>query len=159
MLNIQNLAASVEGKPILKGLNLDIQPGEVHAIMGPNGSGKSTLASVLAGREAYEVTGGSVSFEGKDLLDMEPEDRAREGVFLAFQYPIELPGVGNSYFLKTALNAQRRHRGEEELDAFEFLKAMKENMGLLEMDAKFKNRFVNVGFSGGEKKRNAESRT
>ena len=154
MLNIKNLSASIEGKQILKGLDLDIQPGEVHAIMGPNGSGKSTLASVLAGREAFEVTDGEVAFNGEDLLDMEPEDRARNGVFLAFQYPTELPGVGNSYFLKTALNAQRRHRGEEELDAFEFLKAMKENMALLEMDAKFKNRFVNVGFSGGEKKRN-----
>ena len=124
MISIQNLAASVENKPILKGVNLEIKPGEVHAIMGPNGSGKSTLASVLAGQEAYEVTSGRVAFKDQDLLDMDPEDRAREGLFLAFQYPIELPGVGNSYFLKTALNAQRRHRGEEELDAFEFLKAL-----------------------------------
>jgi Fe-S cluster assembly ATP-binding protein len=154
MIHINNLNAGVEGKPILQGLNLDIKPGEVHAIMGPNGSGKSTLASVLAGRDAYEVTGGEVQFNGKDLLDMDPEERAREGLFLAFQYPIELPGVGNSYFLKTALNAQRRHRGEEELDAYAFLTALKENMALLEMDAKYKNRFVNVGFSGGEKKRN-----
>ena len=154
MLNIKNLSAGIEGKSILNGLDLEIKPGEVHAIMGPNGSGKSTLASVLAGRETFEVTGGEVDFNGEDLLDMEPEDRARSGVFLAFQYPIELPGVGNSYFLKTALNAHRRHRGEEELDAFQFLKAMKENMAILEMDAKYKNRFVNVGFSGGEKKRN-----
>ena len=154
MIQIKNLHAGVEGKSILNGFNLEIKPGEVHAIMGPNGSGKSTLASVLAGREQYEVTQGEVDFNGQDLLDLSPEDRAREGLFLAFQYPIELPGVGNSYFLKTALNAQRRHRGEEELDAYEFLKALKENMALLEMDAKYKNRFVNVGFSGGEKKRN-----
>jgi Fe-S cluster assembly ATP-binding protein len=154
MISIQNLTAGVEGKNILNGFNLEINPGEVHAIMGPNGSGKSTLASVLAGKDTYDVTEGSVEFNGKDLLDMEPEERAREGLFLAFQYPTELPGVGNSYFLKTALNAQRRHRGEEEMDAYEFLKAMKENMALLEMDAKYKSRFVNVGFSGGEKKRN-----
>ena len=154
MIQIKDLHAGVEGKSILNGFNLEIKPGEVHAIMGPNGSGKSTLASVLAGREQYEVTQGEVSFNGQDLLDLSPEDRAREGLFLAFQYPIELPGVGNSYFLKTALNAQRRHRGEDELDAYEFLKALKENMALLEMDAKYKNRFVNVGFSGGEKKRN-----
>jgi len=154
MIQIKNLHAGVDGKSILNGFNLEIKPGEVHAIMGPNGSGKSTLASVLAGREQYEVTDGDVSFNGQDLLDLSPEDRAREGLFLAFQYPIELPGVGNSYFLKTALNAQRRHRGEEELDAYQFLKALKENMALLEMDAKYKNRFVNVGFSGGEKKRN-----
>ena len=154
MIQIKNLHAGVEGKSILNGFNLEIKPGEVHAIMGPNGSGKSTLASVLAGREQYEVTQGEVNFNGQDLLDLSPEERAHEGLFLAFQYPIELPGVGNSYFLKTALNAQRRHRGEEELDAYEFLKALKKNMALLEMDAKYKNRFVNVGFSGGEKKRN-----
>jgi Fe-S cluster assembly ATP-binding protein len=154
MINIQNLNASVEGKQILKGFNLEIKPGEVHAIMGPNGSGKSTLASVLAGRDTFTVDSGSIDFNGKCLLEMDPEERAREGLFLAFQYPIELPGVGNSYFLKTALNAQRRHRGEQELDAYEFLKALKTNMALLEMDATYKNRFVNVGFSGGEKKRN-----
>jgi Fe-S cluster assembly ATP-binding protein len=154
MLSIQNLAASVGDQAILKGLTLDIQPGEVHAIMGPNGSGKSTLASVLAGRETYQVTTGDVVFNGENLLEMDVEDRARAGLFLAFQYPVELPGVGNSYFLKTALNAQRKQRGEEALDAFEFLKLLKENMDLLEMDPKYKARFVNVGFSGGEKKRN-----
>ena len=154
MLEINQLAARIEKTEILKGLNLSIKPGEVHAIMGPNGSGKSTLASVLAGRESYEVTGGTATFRGKDLLEMDPEDRAREGLFLAFQYPIELPGVGNSYFLKTAINAHRKYRGEDPLDAYEFLKMLKENMKVLEMDAAFKNRFVNVGFSGGEKKRN-----
>jgi Fe-S cluster assembly ATP-binding protein len=154
MLEINQLAARIEKTEILKGLNLSIKPGEVHAIMGPNGSGKSTLASVLAGRESYEVTGGTATFRGKDLLEMDPEDRAREGLFLAFQYPIELPGVGNSYFLKTAINAHRKYRGEDPLDAYEFLKMLKENMKVLEMDATFKNRFVNVGFSGGEKKRN-----
>jgi Fe-S cluster assembly ATP-binding protein len=154
MLQITNLHARTEEKDILRGITLSIKPGEVHAIMGPNGSGKSTLASVIAGREAYEVTEGSVTFEGKDLLDMDPEERACEGVFLAFQYPVEIPGVNNSYFLKAALNAVRKYRGEQELDAIEFVKLIKEKMKLLEMDPSFMQRAVNEGFSGGEKKRN-----
>lgn len=154
MLEIKNLHAKVEDKEILKGVDLKVQKGEVHAIMGPNGSGKSTLASVLAGREGYEVTQGEILFEGQNLLDKEPEKRARAGIFLAFQYPIEIPGVGNSYFLKTALNAIRAERGEEEIDAIDFLSVIKEKMKLLEMDEKFLKRNVNEGFSGGEKKRN-----
>ena len=154
MLKIENLHASVEGKEILKGLSLEINPGEVHAIMGPNGSGKSTLASVLAGREDYEVTGGSVEFQNKDLLDMDPEVRAREGVFLAFQYPVEIPGVSNINFLKTAVNEIRKHRKQEPLSAKDFLKQVKEKQKLVELDGKLTNRSVNEGFSGGEKKRN-----
>jgi Fe-S cluster assembly ATP-binding protein len=154
MLSIRNLHAAVEGKPILKGLNLEVKAGEVHAIMGPNGSGKSTLAHVLSGRDAYEVTEGSILFEGKDLLAMSPEERAREGVFLAFQYPVEIPGVNNVYMLKAALNAIRRHRGEPELDAVDFLKLIKEKAKLVQMDERFLSRAVNEGFSGGEKKRN-----
>ena len=154
MLTITNLQARVDDKPILKGINLSVRPGEVHAIMGPNGSGKSTLAQVLAGKGEYEVTGGSVEFDGKDLLDLDPEERAREGVFLAFQYPVEIPGVSNSYFLKAALNAVRKHRGEAEVDALEFMKLVKAKMKLLEMDPAFLSRSVNQGFSGGEKKRN-----
>ena len=154
MLEIKNLQASVAGSEILRGLSLNIGPGEVHAIMGPNGSGKSTLAQVIAGNDAYSVTGGSVSFEGQDLLELEPEDRARRGIFLGFQYPVEIPGVNNAYLLKAALNAKRKHQGLDEMDAFEFLKTAKEKMALLEMDPKFLNRGVNEGFSGGEKKRN-----
>jgi Fe-S cluster assembly ATP-binding protein len=154
MLSITNLQAQVHGKQILKGLDLDIAPGQVHAIMGPNGSGKSTLANILAGRDGYEVTGGSVRYQDKDLLALEPEERAREGVFLAFQYPVEIPGVNNAYLLKAALNAQRQHRGEQELDAFEFLSLIKDKMKLMRMDESFLNRGVNEGFSGGEKKRN-----
>src|ERR1035438_6017426 len=154
MLSIKNLQATVAGKDILRGINLQVNAGEVHAIMGPNGSGKSTLAQVLAGRELYAVTGGAVMFEGKDLLAMSPEDRAREGIFLAFQYPVEIPGVSNMYFLKAALNAIRKHRGLEELDAMDFLSLVKDRMKLLEMDQALLNRAVNTGFSGGEKKRN-----
>ncbi len=154
MLSIRNLHAAVEGKAILKGLDLEVRAGEVHAIMGPNGSGKSTLAHVLSGRDAYEVTEGSVLFEGKDLLSMSPEERAREGVFLAFQYPVEIPGVNNVYMLKAALNAIHRHRGEPELDAVDFLKLIKEKAMLVQMDERFLSRAVNEGFSGGEKKRN-----
>jgi Fe-S cluster assembly ATP-binding protein len=154
MLEIKDLHASVEGNEILKGIDLTIQPGEVHAIMGPNGSGKSTLARVLAGQEAYEVTAGQVLFDGKDLLEMDPEDRAREGVFMAFQYPVEIPGVGNTYFLKAALNAVRKHRGLPEMDAVEFLKMVRGKMKLVQMDEGLLNRPVNEGFSGGEKKRN-----
>ena len=154
MLKIENLHAGIEDAEILKGLSLDIKPGEVHAIMGPNGSGKSTLAQVLAGRDEYEITEGSVDFDGKDLLDMEPEDRAREGLFLAFQYPVEIPGVSNTYFLKAALNACREHRGEPEVDAVDFLKLAREKMKLVQMDEKLLQRPVNDGFSGGEKKRN-----
>ena len=153
MLEIKNLSAEVEGKKILKGLNLKINPGEVHAIMGPNGSGKSTLAAVLSGRPEYDVTGGEVIYEGKDLLDMEPEERAREGVFLAFQYPVEIPGVNSTYFLKAAYNEIRKHRGLPEVDAFDFLKLVKERMKILELDPKLLDRPVNEGFSGGEKKR------
>lgn len=154
MLSIKNLHASIEGHEILKGIDLDVKPGEVHAIMGPNGSGKSTLASVLAGREEYEVTDGSITFEGQDLLDMAPEDRAREGLFLAFQYPVEIPGVNSSYFLRTALNEIREHRGEDKVSAMEFLKLVREKLKLVEMDERFLKRSVNEGFSGGEKKRN-----
>jgi Fe-S cluster assembly ATP-binding protein len=154
MLSITNLHAAVNGNQILNGVNLTVNKGEVHAIMGPNGSGKSTLAGVLAGREAYEVTQGAVSYNGKDLLEMSPEDRAREGVFLAFQYPVEIPGVSNTYFLKAALNAVRKHRGLAELDAVEFLAMVKKKMSILEMDKTLLSRPVNEGFSGGEKKRN-----
>jgi len=154
MLSINNLQASVGGKQILNGLDLEVEAGQVHAIMGPNGSGKSTLANVLAGREGYEVTGGSVVYRDQDLLELAPEERAREGVFLAFQYPVEIPGVNNAYLLKAALNAQRKHRGEPELDAFEFLALVKDKMKLMGMDESFLNRGVNEGFSGGEKKRN-----
>jgi Fe-S cluster assembly ATP-binding protein len=154
LLKIENLHARVEDKPILQGVDLEIQPGEVHAIMGPNGSGKSTLAYVLAGREGYEVTEGRVWYDGEDLLQMEPEERARGGVFLAFQYPVELPGVNNTYFLKASINAIRKHRGQEELDAIDFLELVKDKMKALEMDPAFLNRPVNEGFSGGEKKRN-----
>ncbi|GAB2631001.1 Fe-S cluster assembly ATPase SufC [Belliella aquatica] len=154
MLTIKNLHASIEGTPILKGINLEVKPGEVHAIMGPNGSGKSTLASVLAGREEYEVTEGEVSFKGKNLLDLSPEDRAREGVFLAFQYPVEIPGVSSTNFLRTAVNQVREYRGLESLDAVKFLSIMKEKMKLVEIDQKLLSRSLNEGFSGGEKKRN-----
>ena len=154
MLSIKNLQARVEEKQILNGLNLEIKPGEVHAIMGPNGSGKSTLASVLAGREEYEVLGGSVTFNGLDLLEMSPEDRARAGVFLAFQYPVEIPGVSNANFLKTAVNEVRKSKGLEPYDSKDFLQVMKEKMKLVEMDKQMTTRSVNEGFSGGEKKRN-----
>src|SRR5215203_3281686 len=154
MLKIKNLHAEVEDKKILKGINLDIRPGEVHAIMGPNGSGKSSLASVLAGRENYMVTEGEVEFDGKDLLDMSPEDRAREGLFLAFQYPVEIPGVSNINFLKTAINEIRKYKGQGNIDAKEFLAMVKEKQKLVELDVKLANRSVNEGFSGGEKKRN-----
>jgi Fe-S cluster assembly ATP-binding protein len=154
MLTINNLQASVDGKQILKGLNLQVNPGEVHAIMGPNGSGKSTLGNVLAGREDYEVTGGSVSFDGKDLLDLSPEDRAREGLFLAFQYPVEIPGVSNINFLRTAMNDVREYKGLPPIEGKEFLKLVKEKQELVEFDAKLTNRSLNEGFSGGEKKRN-----
>ena len=154
MLSIKNLHVKVDGKEILKGLNLEIHSGEVHAIMGPNGSGKSTLASVLAGREGYEITQGEVLYEGKNLFELSPETRACEGFFLGFQYPVEIPGVGNTYFVKTALNAIRKHRGLPELDALDFLAIAKEKMKLLEMDPSFLERPVNQGFSGGEKKRN-----
>ena len=154
LLEIRNLRAGVDGKEILRGVNLTIDPGEVHAIMGPNGSGKSTLAQVLAGRDTYAVSEGQVLYLGEDLLSMSPEDRAVAGVFLAFQYPVEIPGVGNMYFMRTALNAIRRRRGLEELDAMDFLALAKEKLKLVEMDQKFMNRSVNEGFSGGEKKRN-----
>ncbi len=154
ILEIKNLHATVAGKSILNGLDLAINAGEVHAIMGPNGSGKSTLTHVLAGRDGYEVTEGSVCYKGEDLLQLEPEERAREGVFLAFQYPVEIPGVNNVYLLKAALNAVRKHRGESELDAMEFLALIREKMQLMRMDESFLNRAVNEGFSGGEKKRN-----
>jgi Fe-S cluster assembly ATP-binding protein len=154
LLSVSNLHARVEGKDILKGLSLDVRPGEVHAIMGPNGAGKSTLAAVLSGRTQYEVTEGSVTFQGKDLLDMAPEVRAREGVFLAFQYPVEIPGVSTVNFLKTAVNQVRLHRGQDALDAVSFLKLMKERMSIVEMDQALLNRALNEGFSGGEKKRN-----
>ncbi len=154
MLEIKNLHARVEDREILKGLNLSVKAGEVHAIMGPNGSGKSTLAAVLSGKPGYEVTQGSVTYQGKDLLELAPEERAREGVFLAFQYPVEIPGVNSTYFLKAAYNEIRKHRGLEELDAMEFLTLVKEKMKILALDASLLNRPVNEGFSGGEKKRN-----
>jgi len=154
MLSIENLHASAGGAEILKGIDLTVGAGEVHAIMGPNGSGKSTIANVLAGRPSIDVTEGSVTFQGTDLLALSPEERAQRGIFLAFQYPVEIPGIANSYFLKAALNAVRRYRGEEELDAFDFLSVVREKMKLVEMDEKFMNRSVNEGFSGGEKKRN-----
>ncbi|MEI9920088.1 MAG: Fe-S cluster assembly ATPase SufC [Bacteroidota bacterium] len=154
MLKIDNLQARVAEKQILNGINLEVKAGEVHAIMGPNGSGKSTLASVLSGREDYEVTGGTVSFQGKDLLAMAPEERAREGVFMAFQYPVEIPGVSTINFMKTALNQIREHRGQGALDAVSFLHLMKEKMKLVEIDQSLLNRSLNEGFSGGEKKRN-----
>jgi Fe-S cluster assembly ATP-binding protein len=154
MLSIKNLHANADGKPILRGLSLEIRAGEVHAIMGPNGSGKSTLAHILAGRDGYEVTEGEVSFEGQPLLDMDPEERARAGIFLAFQYPVEIPGVNNTYFLKAALNAIRKHRGESDLDAMDFLALAREQVKLLQMDQSLLERPVNQGFSGGEKKRN-----
>ena len=153
MLKIENLHASIENKEILRGVNLELNAGEVHAIMGPNGSGKSTLANVLIGREGYDVSG-SVRFEGQDLLALTPEDRAAAGVFLAFQHPVEIPGVGNLYFMRTALNSLRRQRGQEEMDAVDFLALAQERMQLVEMDQAFMNRSVNEGFSGGEKKRN-----
>ncbi len=154
MLHIRNLSASVEGRPILKGLTLSIKAGETHAVMGPNGSGKSTLAAILAGRDDYEITGGEVLYLGQDLLEMEPEERAREGIFLAFQYPVEIPGVNSMYFLKAAFNEVRKHRGEPELDAVDFLKLVREKMKVLELDEDLLKRPVNEGFSGGEKKRN-----
>ena len=154
MLSIRNLHAQIGARKILKGIDLEVRAGEVHAIMGPNGSGKSTLSSVLAGREGYEVTAGSVEYLGQNLLEMEPEDRARAGVFLAFQYPVEIPGVNNAYLLKAALNAVRKQHGLPELDAFEFLALVREKMKLMQMDESFLNRGVNEGFSGGEKKRN-----
>jgi Fe-S cluster assembly ATP-binding protein len=154
MLKINNLHVKAEDKDIVKGLSLAVNAGEVHAIMGPNGSGKSTLARALAGHPAYEVTGGEVTFDGKDLLAMSPEDRAREGVFMAFQYPVEIAGINNAYFLKAAVNAVRKHRGQQELDAVEFMQVIREKAKLLEMSQDMLNRSVNEGFSGGEKKRN-----
>ena len=154
MLEIHDLHARVEGKEILKGLTFTANAGEVHAIMGPNGSGKSTLAQILAGREGYEVTSGRVEYLGEDLLEYAPEERARRGIFLAFQYPVEIPGVNNAYLLKAALNAKRKHNGQGELDAFEFLQTIKANMAIMQMDESFLSRGVNEGFSGGEKKRN-----
>lgn len=154
MLKIENLQVSVEGKKILNGLDLQVKPGEVHAIMGPNGSGKSTLAYSLAGRPGYEITGGKVTFRGRDLLALAPEERAHEGMFLGFQYPVEIPGVNNVYLLKAAINAARKHRGEPEVDAFEFLTLVREKMKVMSMDESFLSRGVNEGFSGGEKKRN-----
>ena len=153
-LSIKNLQVNVEGKPILNGIDLEVKAGEVHAIMGPNGSGKSTLANVIAGREGYEVVGGSVTYQGKDLLQLPPEERARAGVFLAFQYPVEVPGVSNIYLLKAALNAVRKHQGKSELDAMDFLTLVREKLKLVEMKEELLYRAVNEGFSGGEKKRN-----
>jgi Fe-S cluster assembly ATP-binding protein len=154
MLEIKNLRAGIGDTEILTGLSLTVKPGEVHAIMGPNGSGKSTLAQVLAGHEDYEVHDGTVEYMGKNLLDLEPEERAREGIFLGFQYPVEIPGVNNTYLLKAAVNAKRKHQGLDEMDAFDFLKIARETMAMLDMDPSFLNRGVNEGFSGGEKKRN-----
>ena len=154
MLEIKDLHASVGGKEILKGLSLTINAGEVHAIMGPNGAGKSTLSNIIAGRDGYEVTSGSITYKNKDLLDMSPEERAWEGVFLAFQYPVEIPGVNNTYLLKAGINAKRKHQGLDELDAFDFMRIVKEKAKLVELDPSFLNRSVNEGFSGGEKKRN-----
>ena len=154
MLSIKDLHVRVDGKEIIRGLSLEVKAGEVHAITGPNGSGKSTLAHVLAGRQGYEVTSGEVLYEGRNLLEMEPEERAREGIFLGFQYPVEIPGVNNTYFLKAALNAVRTHRGLDELDAMDFMKLVKEKLEILHIDESLLQRAVNVGFSGGEKKRN-----
>jgi Fe-S cluster assembly ATP-binding protein len=154
MLEVKDLHATVAGKPILKGLNLSVAPGEVHAIMGPNGAGKSTLGNVIAGREGYEVTSGEVLFKGQNILELEPEERACEGVFLAFQYPVEIPGVNNTYFLRAALNAQRKYRGEPELDSMQFLKLVREKLKVLHINDDLMHRAVNEGFSGGEKKRN-----
>lgn len=154
MLIIENLHASVAGKDILKGLSLTVNAGEVHAVMGPNGAGKSTLGNVLAGRDGYEITAGTVSYEGRNLLDLDPEERAAAGLFLAFQYPVEIPGVNNTYFLRTALNAQRKRRGEEELDSMQFLKRVREKLAVLHLKDELLHRAVNEGFSGGEKKRN-----
>src|SRR3954462_15699601 len=154
LLEVKDLHAAIDGKEILKGLNLQINKGEVHAIMGPNGSGKSTLSKVLAGHPSYEVTSGEVLYEGKNLLELEPDERAREGVFMAFQYPVEVPGVSNSQFLRLAYNEKKKHHGEEELDPLEFKDLLKERAKVVEMDASFMTRSVNEGFSGGEKKRN-----
>ena len=154
MLKIENLHASVAGKEILKGLSLTVNAGEVHAVMGPNGAGKSTLGNVLAGREGYEITAGTVSYDGKNLLELDPEERAAAGLFLAFQYPVEIPGVNNTYFLRTALNAQRKRRGEVELDSMQFLKIVREKLSVLHLKDELLHRAVNEGFSGGEKKRN-----
>jgi Fe-S cluster assembly ATP-binding protein len=154
VLEIKNLHAKAGGKEILRGVSLTVYPGEVHAIMGPNGSGKSTLAQVIAGRDLYQVTGGEVIYEGKDLLELQPEERAQQGIFLAFQYPVEIPGVSNLYFLKAALNAVRKNKGEPELDAMDFLALVRQKMALMNMDESLLNRAVNTGFSGGEKKRN-----
>src|SRR5246500_5792625 len=154
LLEIRNLHAEVGGHEILKGIDLTVNAGEVHSIMGPNGSGKSTLAQVLSRREIYEVTSGKILYEGKDLLQMKPEDAACEGIFMAFQYPVEIPGISNAYFLRSALNAIRKYRGEDELDAMDFLPMFRDKLKLLEMDEKLTNRSVNEGFSGGEKKRN-----
>jgi Fe-S cluster assembly ATP-binding protein len=154
LLEIKNLHAKIDGNEILKGINLTVNPGEVHSIMGPNGSGKSTLAQVLSRRESYEVTEGSITLDGKDLLEMKAEDAACEGVFMAFQYPVEIPGISNAYFLRSALNAVRRYHGKDEMDAMDFLPMLREKLKLLEMDDRMMNRSVNEGFSGGEKKRN-----
>ena len=154
LLNIKNLKVKVDDREILRGINLQLNPGEVHSIMGPNGSGKSTLAQVLARRQTYEITGGEITFNGKDLLAMKPEEAACEGLFLAFQYPVEIPGISNAYFLRSALNAVRKHRGQEEMDAMDFLPMLREKLKLLDMDDKLLNRSVNEAFSGGEKKRN-----